>query len=192
MRKSLLTIVLLVTSLTCLTTSCKKEDEKKNGENTVTEKIVDYQLRVYLTADQLKYLDCEVKLNVPGKEEQTVKIEEGKSDIVKADTVIDDEMINVSNLSDNAPQIYVCTIDNNGLKAGEAKATICFTRNTVECKDTAETVDIAMGAIWSVRTDGQRLTPGAKHLGMYNGVYVQKLEEFLQATGNTEISCDLR
>ena len=193
MKKNLFALILTAAVLLCAATSCDKDEEKTDDGTPVAEKTVDYQLRVYLTADQLKYLDCEVSVLFPGKEEQIVKVENGRSDIVKADTVIDNKIIALTDFFDAKPQIYVCLIGCNGLRAGKAKARITFSRNTVECKDTAETVDIAVGALWTARTDGHLYLQTEGDRSFYGGVYVRDLEEFLQTIDNpTETAYEIR
>lgn len=184
MKKNLFTFILLAVALAC-GTSCNKEEEKPENGTPTTENNVDYQLRVYLTESQLKYLDCEVSVLFPGKEEQIVKVENGKSNIVKADTVIDNKIIALTEFFESKPQIYACLFDCNGLRAGEAKAKITFSRNAVECKDTAGTVDIAVGALWTAKTDGHLYLQTEGDQSFYGGVYVRNLEEFLQTIGET-------
>lgn len=185
MKKNLLAFILTAAVLICTTTSCNKEEEKPENGTPTTENNVDYQLRVYLTESQLKYLDCEVSVLFPGKEEQIVKVENGKSNIVKADTVIDNKIIALTEFFESKPQIYACLFDCNGLRAGEAKAKITFSRNAGECKDTAGTVDIAVGALWTAKTDGHLYLQTEGDQSFYGGVYVRNLEEFLQTIGET-------
>lgn len=184
MKKHFFALAMLTAALVCFTTSCKKDDEKKDDNTPVAEKTVDYQLRVYLTEKQLDYLDCEVAVNVPGMEEQTIKVEKGKSNIVKADTGIDNKIIAIAEFIEPAPQIYVCLIEYNGLKAGEATAKVTFSRNATECKDTAETLNVAIGALWTARADSQHYTQIAGSSRVYGGVYATKLEEFLTTIEN--------
>lgn len=185
MKKNLFTFILLAVALAC-GTSCNKEEEKPENGTPTTENNVDYQLRVYLTESQLNYLDCEMTINVPGKGEQTYSINKQTNILyAKADSVIDANIIGLSGILDPQPQIYVWTFDYNGLKAGEAKAKVSFSRNTAECKDSAETIDIAIGALWTARTEGQTYKQLENHSSVYGGVYVWSLEEFLQTIGNT-------
>lgn len=185
MKKNLFALILTAAVLLCATASCGKDEEKTAESTPVTEKAVDYQLRVYMTVSQLKYLDCEVSVLFPGKEEQIVKVENGKSNIVKADTVIDNKIIALTEFFESKPQIYACLFDCNGLRAGEAKAKITFSRNAVECKDTAETVDIAVGALWTAKTDGHLYLQTEGDQSFYGGVYARDLGEFLQTIGET-------
>ncbi len=187
MKKNLFTIILLSVALVC-STSCNKEEgkneEKKFGVPTPSEN-VDYQLRVYLTETQLHYLNCDITVNVPGKEEQTFDLKTTDCHMDIADPDIDENIIGLSGIVDPQPQIYVCTFDYNGLPAGEAKARVNFGRNTVECEDSTETVDIVLGALWRARAQGQSYRQMGSDNSVYGGVYVRNLEEFLQTVGSS-------
>lgn len=185
MKKNLFTIVLFSIALVFSTSCNKDDDEKTEGKVSVPGNNVDYQLRVYITESQLNYLDCDVIVNVPGKEEQAYSLKNTNLLADLVDPVIDADIIELSGILDPQPPIYVYTFDYNGLNAGEARVRMNFSRNDIECTDSTETVDIVIGALWRARTEGQDYTQLGNDNSVYGGVYVRNLEEFLQTIGSS-------